>query len=97
MAAGGLQPAIVTLLPETGAAPDVESALHAEPNASGKFILAAVPPGSYRVFALDASNWALAMRPDTLLEKYRAVAPLINVSEGERKTFVVPLTKIKPE
>jgi hypothetical protein len=90
IAAGGLQPAIVMLLPESDAAPDVESALHAEPNASGKFILAAVPPGFYRVFALDASNWALAMRPDTLLEKYRAAVPLIEVSEGERKAIVVP-------
>jgi hypothetical protein len=37
------------------------------------------------------------MRPDILLEKYRALAPLIEVSEGERKTIVVPLSKIQPE
>jgi hypothetical protein len=96
-AAGGLQPVMVTLLPESGAIPDAESALHSEPNASGKFILPAVPPGSYRVFALDASNWVLAMRPDILLEKHRAGAPLINVSEGERKALVVPLSKLQPE
>ena len=51
-----LQPVMVMLLPESGAIPDVESVLHAEPDASGRFILAAVPPGTYRVFALDASN-----------------------------------------
>lgn len=95
--AGGLQPAIVLLLPESGAIPDVESTLHAEPNASGKFILPAVPPGSYRLFVLDASNWALVMRPDILLEKHRAVAPLINVAEGERKALVVPPLNIQPE
>jgi hypothetical protein len=37
------------------------------------------------------------MRPDILLEKHRAVAPLINVSEGENKGFAVALSKIRPE
>jgi hypothetical protein len=49
----------------------------------------AVPPGSYRVFTLDASNWPLLMRPDLLLEKYRNQAPLITVSEGEEKALVI--------
>ena len=96
-AAGSLQAVFVTLLPESGPIPEVEAALHSMPDASGKFILPTVPPGSYRVFALDASNWVLVMRPDILLEKYRALAPLIEVSEGERKTIVVPLSKIQPE
>lgn len=72
----GLQPAIVILLPESGAIPDVESTLHAEPNASGKFILRAVPPGSYRLFVLDASNWALVMRPDILFGKASGSSPV---------------------
>lgn len=57
----------------------------------------AVPPGSYRVFTLDASNCALLMRPGVLLEEYRRLVPLIGVTEGERKEFVLPVVKIQPE
>jgi hypothetical protein len=39
----------------------------------------------------------LAMRPDILLEKYRALASLVTVSERERKTMVVPVSKIPQE
>jgi hypothetical protein len=88
---------VVALLPEAGPVPDVESILHAEPDASGKFTVRAVPPGSYRVFTLDASNWTLLMQPDVLLEKYRRLAPLISVAEGERKKLVIPVLRIQPE
>jgi hypothetical protein len=87
----------VTLLPESGRVPDVESMLRGELGASGKFTVRAVPPGSYRVFTLDASNWALIMRPDMLLEKYRSLAPLINIAAGEVKSIVVPVSKIPPQ
>jgi hypothetical protein len=88
---------VVALLPEVGSVPDVESILQAEPDASGRFTVHAVPPGSYRVFTLDASNWPLLMRPDVLLEKYRRFAPLITVAAGERKKLVIPVLRIQPE
>jgi hypothetical protein len=87
----------VTLLPESGRVPDVESVLQAKPDGSGKFIARSVPPGSYRVFTLDASNWALLYRPDALLEKYRTAAPLINIAAGETKSIIVPVSKIQPQ
>jgi hypothetical protein len=96
-AVSGLNAAYVTLLPETGEVPDVESILHAEADVSGKFVVRGVPPGSYRVFTLDASNWALIFRPDALLEKYRSSAPLIKIAPGEAKTIVVPVSKIQPQ
>jgi hypothetical protein len=96
-AATGLAVVVVTLLPESGVAPDVESILQAQADETGRFTMRAVPPGSYRVFTLDASNWALLMRPDLLLDKYRKVAPLISVLEGEHKTIVIPVLKIQPE
>jgi len=96
-AAGATTVAYVTLLPETGGLPDVESILAGHPNTSGSFTVRAVPPGSYRVFTLDATNFMLLMRPDILLEKYRNVAPLISVTPGEQKRIVVPVVKIRPE
>jgi hypothetical protein len=85
------------LLPESGGVPDIESLLHGEADRSGTFTIRAIPPDSYRVFTLDASNWALLMRPDVLLEKYRKLAPLISVVEGERKALVLPSVKIQPQ
>jgi hypothetical protein len=87
----------VMLLPENGHTPDLESMVHAEPDQSAKLIAYGVPPGSYRVFALDVTNYALLFDPKTLLEKYGKEAPLVSVAEGEHKSIVVPLTKIKPE
>ncbi len=81
---------LIVLLPESGEIPDVESTVHAMPDASGRFLARAVPPGSYRLFTLDASNWALAMRPDLLLEKHRASAPLVTMQEGEEKSIAIP-------
>jgi hypothetical protein len=71
--------------------------VHVEPDQSGKLVARGVPPGSYRVFALGATNFALAFAPKTLLEKYGKSALLLTVTEGEHKSIVVPLTKIKPE
>lgn len=87
----------VVLLPENGPVPDLESVLHAERDQSGPLVVRGVPPGSYRIFALDVTNWAMVMRPDVLMEKYRKSAPLVTLAEGERKSTVVPLTKILPE
>lgn len=92
-----MKPVVVALLPEHGEIPEVESTLNAKPNEAGRFVLQAVPPGSYRVFTLDASNWALLMRPDILMEKHRAAATLISVAEGESKAFVVSPSKIPLE
>lgn len=96
-AAGALPVAYIALLPEDGGVPGVESVLAARPDASGSFTARAVPPGSYRVFTLNATNFMLLMRPDTLLEKYRNLAPLISVTEGEQKRIVIPVLKIQPE
>ena len=94
---GVLDAADAVLLPENGPLPDVENAIHATPQQSGKLIAHSVPPGIYRVFALDATNWVLLFDLKTLMEKYAKSAPLIDVSEGEQKSIVVPLTKIQPE
>ena len=93
-----MRAAVFALLPERGIV-DVNSTLVVERAAepSGRFILHGVPPGDYRVFALDLSNWALLFDPGTLLEKYRQLAPLVTVAEGERKKIVVPPTRIPPE
>jgi hypothetical protein len=88
---------LVLLLPENGPAPNPESMIHAEPDQSGKLVARGVPPGSYRVFALDATNLAFAFDPKTLMEKIRKTALLVTVAEGEHKSIVVPLTKIQPE
>lgn len=89
--------AAFALLPESGIV-DVNSMLASErDDQSKKFIFHGVPPGDYRVFALDASNWALLFDPGTLLERYRNLAPLVTVADGEHKKIVVPLTKIPVE
>ena len=94
--AGGVQTQMVALLPDRGPIPDLESlpGAQAARDERGRFILPSVPPGSYRVFALDASNWVLLMNPSKLIEKYRSLAPLIEVSEGDRRTVAVAATKI---
>ena len=56
-----------------------------------------VAPGAYRVFALDATNWALMMMPGVLMEKHRALGTLIQVAEGEQKTVMVQAAKIPLE
>jgi hypothetical protein len=93
-----MQTAMFALLPESGVL-DAESMFAAGrgTDPSGKFVLHGVPPGEYRVFSLDASNLALLFRPDMLLEKYRNLAPLVTVAEGERKKIVVLPTKIPVE
>lgn len=97
IAPDGATAAMVVLLPEAGEIPDVESMISAQPDDSGRFILRGVPPGSYRVFTLDASNWVLAMRPDLLFEKHRNQAALITLQEGEEKSIAIPLQHINVE
>jgi hypothetical protein len=92
-----LDAAMVVLLPETDASPDPESMLIAEPETTGHLVVNGVPPGSYRLFTLDATDWPLLYRPDQLLEKHRDLAPLIRVAEGETKNVVAPVVKIPPE
>ncbi len=95
---GRLSAMYLALLPENGDVPDVESIPQAhEPDGAGRFTFRSVPPGSYRVFTLDASNWVLIMRPDLLLEKYRKSVPLITVADGEQKSITIPLVKLAPE
>jgi hypothetical protein len=94
---GSEMTAMVALLRESGEFADPESVLGAQSDGSGKFTVRAVPPGSYRVFTLDASSYLLIMRPDVLLEKYRGSAPLITVVEGERKEITLPVVKISLE
>jgi hypothetical protein len=89
--------AAVALLPESGSV-DVDSMFASERgDPSGKFIFHGVPPGDYRIFTLDASNWALLLQPDVLLRKYRKLAPLVTISEGEDKTIAGQPTKIPVE
>lgn len=93
-----LDAAMVVLLPERDAPPDdPESMLIAEPETTGHLVVNGVPPGSYRLFTLDATDWPLLYRPDQLLEKHRDLAPLIRVAEGETKSVVAPVVKIPPE
>ena len=96
-AVGELPVVYVALLPETGPLPYLDSILHANADATGKFTLQAVPPGSYRIFTLNASNWALLFRPELLLEKYRKSAPLISVIAGERKQISIPIQNFRLE
>ncbi len=91
-----LDAALVVLLPEHGPIPDPESMIQARPNQTGKYEAHGVPPGTYRVFALDVNNFAYAFNPRLLMEKFGKLAPLLNVAEGEHKSIVVPLTKIPP-
>lgn len=87
---------VVVLLPDTGPLPEIESILHAAPDTSGMLVVHGVPPGSYRVFALNALAWPLAMRPDLLMQNYGKSAPVVTVSPGERKSIVVAPMKILP-
>ncbi len=91
---GGLEAQMVALLPDRGPIPDLESLPVAQRDEEGRFTLPSVPPGSYRVFTLDPSNWVLLLNPAELLEKYRTLAPLIEVSEGDRQTVAIAATKI---
>lgn len=89
-----LDAVMVVLLPESGILPTADRLLGGQPDASGKVVIGGVPPGSYRVFTLDASNLAVLFGSNVLLGKYRNLAPLIVVAEGEKKTFMVPVMKI---
>ncbi len=91
-----MRAAMFALLPENGIV-DTDSMFAAQGSASGKFIVHGVPPGDYRVFALDPSSWALLFDPAGLLQKYRDLAPLVKISEGEHRKMTAPPTKIPVE
>ncbi len=94
--AGADMVAAVALLREDGEGLDPESIPAATNNGTGKFTMPSVPPGTYRVFVLDASSYLLIMRPDKLMQDYRNAAPIIKVAEGERRELTVPVLKIEP-
>lgn len=86
----------VGLIPDTGPLPQVDELPRVEPDQTGVFKARAVPPGSYRVFALDASNWGLLFDPGGLREKHRLAAQLVTLSEGEQKSITISPTKVRP-
>ena len=89
--------AMVALLLGSGVSSDTESIPGTPADGSGKFMVRSVAPRSYRVFTLDASSYLLLMWPAIVPEKYRALAPLIQMAEGERKDLTLPVSKIQPE
>jgi hypothetical protein len=96
-AGDALQTAFVALLPDRQVPPDLNSIPRGTRDAPGTFSFQALPPGPYRVFALDASNLFMLLRPDQFMAKFGKDAPLVTLAEAERKSIVVALTKIRPE
>jgi hypothetical protein len=97
-AVNGPQPMMAAVLPERGALD--ETSIHVSegpPSPSSSWVVPGLPPGEYRVFLLDVSNWQWLYRPDTLREKYRELAPLVKVAEGETKKVLLPPMKIPVE
>jgi hypothetical protein len=89
---------MVAVLPERGAIDEASLRVsQGPPDPSGSWIVRGVPPGEYRIFLLDVSNWQWLYRPDLLRDKYRELAPLVTVVEGESKKLVVPPMKIPVE
>ncbi|HWZ31260.1 MAG TPA: carboxypeptidase-like regulatory domain-containing protein [Bryobacteraceae bacterium] len=87
--------AMVLLLPEEGPIPRPES-MHAAESAGG-FVIRGIPPGTYRIFSLDVNSYLLALNPELLLTKYRQLAPLITLTEGERRSIQPTPLFIPPE
>jgi hypothetical protein len=97
-AGGGPEAMMVAVLPERGIVD--ETSVHSSqspPDPSGSWLVQGLPPGEYRIFLLDASNWQWLYRPDVLRDKYRELAPLVTVAEGESKRIAVPPTRIPVE
>ena len=97
-AGGGAQPMMVAVLPEHGTID--ETSVHGgqgPPDPSGSWLVQGLPPGEYRIFLLDVSNWQWLYRPDVLRDKYRELAPLVTVAEGESKKVIVSPMKIPVE
>lgn len=96
--AGARDTVYVAMVPESGEfLGPAEFMPHAQTDGSGVFTMPGVPPGSYRVFTFDMTNWPMLMRPQILLAKHRNEAPLVSIAEGEQKTVVIPAQKIRPE
>lgn len=89
--------ALVLLLKDSGTLPRPEALPLAQTDGSGHFAIESVPPGDYRVFMLDGASYLLAMRPDVLREKYKALVPLIRVAADERKDLSLPVVKLPAE
>jgi hypothetical protein len=92
------QPMMVAVLPERGTVDETSlRASQDRPDPSGSWVVRGLPPGEYRVFLLDVSNWHWLYRPDLLRDQYRELAPLVTAAEGESKKIVVPPMKIPVE
>jgi hypothetical protein len=97
-AGNALQPMMVAVLPERGAVDEVSQRVsEGPPDSSGNWIVRGLPPGEYRIFLLDVSNWHWLYRPELLRDKFRELTPLVTVAEGESKKIVVPPMKIPVE
>lgn len=96
-AADGNIAAVFALLPENGNVDPDSMSVEEGGDPPGNFVLHGVPPGDYRIFALGVSDFALLFDPVTLLEKYRRLAPLVTVAEGEHKKIVISPMKIAGE
>ncbi len=97
-AGGSPEPMMVAVLPERGIVD--ETSVHSSqspPDPSGSWLVHGLPPGEYRIFLLDVSNWQWLYRPDVLRDKYRELAPLVTVAEGESRKIVVPPMRIPVE
>ncbi len=91
-AMGLKNPSYVVLLPEEGPPPPPDLTIRAQrpTGADGAYVISSIPPGRYRVFVLNASNWPMLFDTESLLSKYRDKAPLIDLKDGEHKTLTVP-------
>ena len=89
---------MVAVLPESGELD--ETSIHSSertPDQPGNWVVHGLPPGKYRIFLLDVSNWHWLFRPGLLRDKYREFAPLVTMAEGESRKMVVPPMRIPVE
>jgi hypothetical protein len=84
----------VVLIPDGGESLDPEMLPNNHGTTSEPIEFNSLPPGTYRVFALDGASWLMMMRPDILMSQYRYSAPAVSVAEGESKTVAAPLLRI---
>ena len=87
----------VVLIPADESQPEFDSMRPALRDPNGHFVLASLPPGTYRVFTVDGPHMTMLFAPNLLVEKYGKSAPVVNVAERDHKSIVVPPTKFEPE